>query len=74
MDGRMDADIVAKISRMDSLQNFLTHDAPLRALRARKVSAIIPSEARHEAPLESAFIILSRLDRAGMESGVRAPV
>ena len=59
---------------MDSLRNFLTHSAPLRALRVREGSAIIQSEARHEEPLESEFLILSRLDRAGIESGVRAPV
>ena len=59
---------------MDSLRNFLTHGAPLRALRVREGSAIIQSEARHEEPLESEFLISSRLDRAEIESGVRAPV
>ena len=52
---------------MDGLRSFLTYDAPLRELRAREVSPIIPSEARHEAPLKSEFIIWSRLDRAGIE-------
>ena len=32
--------IITKFSRMDSLPNFLTHGAPLRALRARESSAI----------------------------------
>ena len=68
------ADVITKISRMDSLRNFLTHGAPLRALCVREGSAIIQSEARYEEPLESEFIILSRLDRAGIQSGVRAPV
>ena len=33
--------VITKFSRMDSLPNFLTHGAPLRALRARESSAII---------------------------------
>ena len=32
---------ITKFSRMDSLPNFLTHRAPLRALRAREISAMI---------------------------------
>ena len=31
--------VITKFSRMDSLPNFLTHGAPLRALRARGSSA-----------------------------------
>ena len=33
--------VITKFSGMDSLPNFLTHDAPLCALRARGSSAII---------------------------------
>ena len=33
--------VITKLSRMDSLPNFLTHCAPLRALRAREISAMI---------------------------------
>ena len=29
--------VITKFSRMDSLPNFVTHDAPLRALRAREL-------------------------------------
>ena len=32
--------VVTKFSRMDSLPNFVTHGAPLRALRAHESSAI----------------------------------
>ena len=32
--------VITKFSLMDSLPNFLTHGAPLRALRARESSAI----------------------------------
>ena len=32
--------VITKFSRMDSLPNFLTHGAPLRAVRARESSAI----------------------------------
>ena len=32
--------VMTKFSRMDSLPNFVTHGAPLRALRARESSAI----------------------------------
>ena len=32
--------VITKFSRMDSLPKFVTHDAPLRALRARESSAI----------------------------------
>ena len=31
---------ITKFSRMDSLPNFVTHGAPLRALRARESSAM----------------------------------
>ena len=33
--------VITKLSRTDSLPNFLTHRAPLRALRAREISAMI---------------------------------
>ena len=33
--------VITKFSRMDSLPNFVTHGAPLRALRSRESSAII---------------------------------
>ena len=33
--------VITKFSLMGSLPNFLTHSAPLRALRARESSAII---------------------------------
>ena len=33
--------VITKFSRMDSLPNFVTHGAPLRALRARESSAIM---------------------------------
>ena len=32
--------VITKFSRMDSLPNFVTHGAPLRALRGRESSAI----------------------------------
>ena len=32
--------VITKFSRMDSLSNFVTHGAPLRALRAHESSAI----------------------------------
>ena len=37
--GRTYGDIITKFSRMDSLPNFLTHGAPLRARPARESSA-----------------------------------
>ena len=33
--------VITKLSRTDSLPNFLTHRAPLRALRAREISSMI---------------------------------
>ena len=42
--------VITKFSRMDCLPNFVTHGAPLRALRARELRYYIHSET---------FIILS---------------
>ena len=36
-DVRMYGDVITKFSRMDSLPNFITHGAPLCALRARRL-------------------------------------
>ena len=33
-------DVITKFSRMDSVPNFITHGAPLRALRARRGPAV----------------------------------
>ena len=35
--GRAYGGVITKFSRMDSLPNFITHGAPLRSLRARRL-------------------------------------
>ena len=43
--------VITKFSRMDSLPNFVTHGAPLRAFRAGESSAVIYSLSFAEASL-----------------------
>ena len=38
--GRTYGDVITKFSRMDGFPNFITHGAPMRALRARGGSAM----------------------------------